>query len=77
VYLRGGLAGVGLACWVVSYMRARRDTKPAMHHERRDPHHAALLLNRTLKIWRSKLARDPKTTYSATVGWLISGVRNR
>jgi hypothetical protein len=48
-----------------------------MHHERRDPHHAALLLNRTLKIWRSKLARDPKTTYSATVGWLISGVRNR
>jgi hypothetical protein len=25
--------------------------------------------------WRSKLARDPKTTYSATVGWLISGIR--
>ena len=25
--------------------------------------------------WRSKLARDPKTTYSATVGWLVSGVR--
>jgi hypothetical protein len=25
--------------------------------------------------WRSKLAQDPKHTYSATVGWLISGIR--